>query len=441
MSAATTSSPIGAVRKAVLSAAQQQLWFVDRLQPGNPAYNTPIVLRLRGDLDTPALHRSLNALAARHEVLRTSFPAQDGEPCQSVAAEADVPMELVDAAAEGLQDEPGLTRLVERITGEPFDLAVGPIFRAVVIRVAMGDHILVLCLHHIIYDGSSRSVLFRDLNAFYQAAIQGTTAQLPDLPMQYADYAEHRQHVSLTEGLAYWRQALAGAPVQLPLATDRPRPGVQTYVGDVFRFELPGDVVERVRRLSDEEGTTPFAVLLAGFFVLMARYASAEDLVVGVPATTRQDGELDALIGHFVNMLPLRAAVPGDAGFRSVLSAVNAGLWDAFEFADVPFDEIVRAVGPQRDVSYSPLFQVTFGMLTDAERGVPELGSLTAEALVQRRTTSKFDLGIDILRVQDRYEAELEYNVELFDSATVERLAGHWIRLLAAALDEPDKPV
>ncbi|MFG3194758.1 amino acid adenylation domain-containing protein [Streptomyces sp. NPDC048208] len=425
-----------------LSLPQQQLWFMDRVQPGGSLYNLPVVLRLRGALDLGVLQRCLRDIVTRHEVLRTRFPDRDGVPVQVTAAGAHVPLPVHDlSAAPAGEREDLLRKLVSEETHAPFDLAEGPVLRAALVRAGATDHVLVLTFHHIVFDGSSCGVLLAELGELYTAHTEGRTPELPTLTLQYADYAERSRTADVGSQLRYWQERFATAPPTLQLPADRPRPAVQSYQGAAAPFEVGPELTSAVERLAEEEGVTPFAVMLSAFFVLLARYTGQHDLAVGVPVVRRPETDLDPLIGCFVNTLAIRADVDPAAGFRPLLAQVAESVYAAFENMDVQFDDVVRVVEPERDPSYSPLVQASFGMLAAGQTGELTLPGLTAELLEDERLTSKFDLSLDLIQKGDGFQGELEYATDLFDAATMRRAAGHWLRLLTELVAAPDAPV
>ncbi|HEX2092214.1 MAG TPA: condensation domain-containing protein, partial [Longimicrobiaceae bacterium] len=357
--------PTGRTGPLPLSFAQERLWFIDRMQPGSSTYNLPLALRLRGPLHTGALQRALGEILRRHEALRTVFAEVDGSPAQLVAPFGGFALPVADLS--GLGEAAREAEARRRATEEalrPFDLAAGPLFRARLLRLSGEEHLLLLSMHHIVSDGWSLGVLFRELAALYAAYRDGRESPLPELPVQYADHAawqrRHLQGAALQRQLAYWRERLADAPALLELPTDHPRPPVQSFRGASQRRELAAGALERLRALGRQEGATLFMVVLGAFQVLLSRYAGSEDVVVGSPIAGRTRREVEALIGFFVNTLVLRSDLSADPSFREVLRRVREATLGAYEHQELPFEKLVAELQPERSLSHSPLFQVTF---------------------------------------------------------------------------------
>ncbi|MBZ4423326.1 non-ribosomal peptide synthetase, partial [Myxococcus sp. RHSTA-1-4] len=431
-----------------LSFAQQRLWFIDQIEPGNPAYNIPSALRLQGKLDARALELSLNAIVQRHEVLRTSFPTEGGRPVQHIAAEQVVPLLVVDLAgtpAESLEVE--ARRLAEQEALKPFDLARGPLLRATLLRLASDDHVLLLTMHHIVSDGWSMGVLVREMVAAYEAHASGGTLRLPELPVQYADFASWQrgwlQGEVLDAEVAWWRRQLEGAPEALELPTDRPRPAVPTPRGAHVPVRLPEPLSASVEALARAEGATPFMLLLAAFQVLLSRYSGQDDVTVGSPIAGRNRAETEGLLGCFINTLVLRTKLDGAPTFRELLARVRETTLGAYAHQDVPFERLVEQLQPSRDTRRPPLFQVMF-TLQNMPVPTQMSGGASGEALrmaafpVEGRT-AQFDLSLTLSRESSGFGGSLEYSVDLFDEATVERMAGHLGTLLEALCAQPDR--
>ncbi len=433
-----------------LSYAQQRLWFLDQLHPGNSFYNINTAVRLRGPLAAPALERALAALVERHEALRTRFPARDGQPVQEILPHAEVTMELVDlsgrAAEEGPRDREAAARArLDAAARQPFVLAEGPLLRTVLVRLEAEDHLLLLCLHHIVSDGWSMGVLVRELSALYAACRDGRTAPLSalaPLPIQYADYGcwqrEWLAAGALEAQLAYWRRELAGAPPVLDLPTDRPRPEVESFRGAHRSFAIPAGTVLRLRALARRHGTTLFTVLLAAWETLLYRYTGEDDLVVGVPVANRNRVEVEELIGFFVNTLVLRTDLGGDPPFGELVSRVREKMLGAQAHQDVPFDKLVAELQPDRDLGGAPLFRllVESHRLPDQDLTLP---GMEVDVLPRLGGTSIFDLVLSLEERGERIAADLEYNTDLFEPARIERMAAHFGTLLASAVGDPGR--
>jgi non-ribosomal peptide synthetase component F len=433
-----------------LSFAQERLWFLDRLQAGNAAYNVPVSFRMAGVIDVAALERSLIELVRRHEALRTSFMVVDGRPVQVVAPRGEVALaveELGGAAAAEREAEAQRRAAAEAL--RPFDLGRGPLLRARLLRLSPSDHVLLLTLHHIVADGWSMGVLVRELGALYGAFAAGRPSPLAELALQYADFAVwQRQWLqgAVLEGLlGYWRAQLAGAPLLLELPSDRPRPAVQSFRGAVQAVQLPAAVVAALKALGHGAGATLFMVLLAAFKVLLFRYSSQADVVVGTPIANRTRPELEGLIGFFVNTLVLRSRLHGTMSFRALLSQLRETTLGAYAHQDLPFERLVEELRPERHLSHNPLFQVMFVL-----QNMPGSGGTAADAAAAAAApppgpaqpgTAKFDLSLALAESADGIAGAFEYNTDLFDAATIARMAGHFRHLLDAIVAEPDLPI
>ncbi|BBJ37309.1 hypothetical protein SSPO_000270 [Streptomyces antimycoticus] len=425
-----------------LSFVQEQLWFLDRLQPGSSLYNIPVALRLSGPLDAEALRLAFGEVMRRHDTLRVRFTDAGGVPRQTLSPDAGIELPLTDLNAldeERREDE--ARRLVAREAAIPFDLASGPLVRLLLLRLADEDHLLVVTGHHIVLDGASFGILFEELGTAYSALRHGRQPALPKLQMQYADYAREQRDRSYTEQLAFWRRRLADIPPVLQLPGDRPRPAVRSDRGAVERFELDGHLAHRLRMFSQGESTTVPTTLLSAFTTLLGRYCDQQDVVLGTVMYNRPEPEHELLIGYFANTVVLRTDLSGDPTFREVVRNVGETLLEAMDHEDVPFEEVVRAVQPERDASATPLIQVMFGAHHGELLGVPRLDGLTVDTVEVACGTAKFDLGLDVVLEEDRIVCELEYSTDLFDPATVRRMGGHLRRLLEGALGEPDRPI
>ena len=425
-----------------LSPAQQRLWFLAKLEGPSSTYCMPLALRLRGALDMAALRAALNGLVARHEALRTRFPDVAGNALQIIMPPAPVPLPVEDVAEDSLN-----TALAAEAT-RPFDLAAGPVLRARLLRLADDDHVLALTLHHIVCDGWSLAVMTEDIGALYAAAQAQRPAILPPLPVQYADFAVW-QRAWLDGGeaarqVAWWTDALAGAPPLLPLPTDRPRPARQSYRGGTVRFQLPAALRARVDALARGEGATLFMALHAAFAAVLARWSGEPDVVIGTPVANRTRSALEPLVGFFVNSLALRLDTADAGGFRGLLGRARTAALGAYAHQDVPFEQLVEALNPDRSLAHAPLFQVML-MVQTAGPGPLRLPGLTAEPLERPSGTAKFDLTLaladDDTAADGSMLGEIEYAADLFDAATMERLAAHVLALLDAATAAPDAPV
>jgi amino acid adenylation domain-containing protein len=426
-----------------LSFAQQRLWFLDRFQPGSSAYNLPVGIRARGPLEVAALARTRNEILRRHEVLRTIFAVREGVPVQVVAEYRPQPLPLIDLGSlPEPQREREARRLADAEAELPFDLAAGPPSRASLLRLAPDDHVALLTQHHIVSDGWSQQLLIGEVVAIYRAFLAGEASPLPTLPIQYADFAHWQRHYltgeMLEPQLAYWRRRLAGAP-PLELPADRPRPAVQSFRGRVQGFALPASPLPALIALGRRRGATLFMLLLAVFKALLHRYTQQTDLVMGTPVANRARVEIESLIGFFVNTVVLRTEVDGLESFTDLLERVRDGALAAFSHQDLPFEHLVDVLQPQRDTSHQPIFQVVF-MLETWGGAALELPGLDLSAFEAEGTTAKFDLTLLLQQTPSGLRGACEYNTDLFDRSTIERLTGHLRRLLEAVADGPERP-
>ncbi|HEY0018395.1 MAG TPA: amino acid adenylation domain-containing protein, partial [Longimicrobium sp.] len=419
-----------------LSFAQARLWFLDQLEPGSAFYNLPAARRLRGPLDVRALERALGEVVRRHEALRTVFRGGEGDDPVQVALAAPEPYVIptLDLRAGAPEAREGaLARLATQDTERPFDLAEGPLFRVTLVRLADEDHALLLCMHHIVSDGWSMGVLFREVGALYAAFRRGEPSPLDELPVQYADYAvwqrEHLRGDALEEQLAYWRERLAGAPTLLELPTDRPRPAVQGHRGALLNVMYGPALRDGLQALARREGATLYIVLLTAFQVLLSRYARQEDVVVGSPIAGRTRAEVEGLIGFFVNTLVIRTDLRGDPSFRALLARVREEVMGAYERQDVPFEKLVEELRPERSMSHSPLFQVMFA-LQNVAAGELELEGVEMGEVQGESHVAKFDLTVAVEEVDEGLRVWVEYDTDLFDAATIHRMLGHFRLLL-----------
>ncbi|HFL5897775.1 TPA: pyoverdine non-ribosomal peptide synthetase PvdD [Pseudomonas aeruginosa] len=423
-----------------LSYAQERQWFLWQLEPESAAYHIPSVLRLRGRLDLDALQRSFDSLVARHETLRTRFRLDGDEARQEIAASMALPLDIV---ALGPLEEGALARQVETTIARPFDLERGPLLRVSLLRLAEDDHVLVLVQHHIVSDGWSMQVMVEELVQLYAAYSRGLEVALPALPIQYADYSLwQRSWMEAGEKerqLAYWTGLLGGEQPVLELPFDRPRPVRQSHRGAQFILELDIDLSQALRRVAQQEGATAFALLLASFQALLYRYSGQADIRVGVPIANRNRVETERLIGFFVNTQVLKADLDGRMGFDELLAQARQRALEAQAHQDLPFEQLVEALQPERSLSHNPLFQVLFNYQSEA-RGNGQafrFDELQMESVQFDSRTAQFDLTLDLTDEEQRFCAVFDYATDLFDASTVERLAGHWRNLLRGIVANP----
>jgi amino acid adenylation domain-containing protein/non-ribosomal peptide synthase protein (TIGR01720 family) len=426
-----------------LSFAQQRLWFLHQLDPESPAYNMPLAVRLTGGLDAPALARALSGIVRRHEVLRTRFESREGTPVQVVAPPSPLALPVIDLAGlpEGHR-APELLRLASREAARPFDLARAPLLRAHLVRLAPAEHALLATMHHIASDGWSMDVFTAETGALYRAFREGGAPPLPELTVQYADYAVWQrrwlQGEALAARIAWWREALAGiAPLELP--TDRPRPPVQTFAGGDLAFALPGALSDALQALARRTGATLFMALLAAFQAFLGRITGQRDIAVGTPVAGRDRTELEGLIGFFVNTLVLRGDLAGNPGFRELLDRTRERALAAYTHQEVPFEKLVEELQPERHLSRTPLFQVMFQMASPpAEPDFPGLG---VEPLAVGSGTAKFDLTLSLGASPAGLAGLANYNRDLFEAVTVQRFTRQLETLLGALVARPEEPL
>jgi amino acid adenylation domain-containing protein len=425
-----------------LSFAQQRLWFMDQLEPGQSVYNIPAAVRLSGALDVAALEESLNELVRRHEILRTTFLNVNGKSVQLIAPSLLLPLKVKDLRKFlGAEQEAELQWQAREEGQRAFHLERGPLLRAVLYQLAEDEHVLQVTIHHIIGDGWSIGVLIRELSLVYEAASRGERALLAELPIQYADFAfwqrEFLQGETLAHHLEYWKRQLDGAPPLL-LPTDYPRPPVQTFRGSYETFVVPADLTASLYALSRREGVTLFMTLLAAFQTLLYRFAQQSDITIGADIANRNRVETEGLIGFFVNMMVLRVDLSDAPNFSELLQRVRRICLEAYTHQDVPFEKLVEELQPERNLSSNPLFQVVF-VLQNAPMPPLELPGLTISPLAVDSEMVQFDLILSITEVDDELRGRLSYDVDLFVPATIKRLAQHFQVLLESIVAHPQE--
>ena len=428
-----------------LSFAQQRLWFLAQLEPENPSYHLIQTSQLKGPLDVDALEQTINTIIARHESLRTIFKEVDGEPVQIVSD-----LHEINLAFTNLEDLPEAQREAEarRLAStevwRPFDLSRDYPIRAALVRIDHDLHWLLLTMHHIASDGWSMGILRRELSQIYNLIATNQPIELPELPVQYADFAEWQrewlQGEVFEEQLSYWKRNLAEAPPELKLPTDRPRPAYQSFHGASLTRTLSKQLNRSLREFSEREGVTLFMTLVAAFQTLLFRYTGQDDIVVGTPIAGRNRVEIENLIGFFVNTLPLRTNLSGNPTFRQLLDRVKEMSLGAYAHQDLPFEKLVEELNPKRDMSHSPIFQVVFGM-QNAPRESLALHGLTMTPLPLTRETAKFDLTLNVSETDNGLFCWLEYNTDLFDRDTISRMLGHFETLLEGVVADPERRV
>ncbi|WP_035373166.1 non-ribosomal peptide synthetase [Pseudoduganella violaceinigra] len=428
-----------------LSFAQQRLWFLNEFEPGSASYNLPSVMRISGMLDAAALERALNEIVRRHEALRTSFRMGDGAPVQVIAPQLHLPLPLTDLSALPASERQARALwLTQDEAQAPFDLEAGPVLRSSLLRLAPQEHLLLLTIHHIAADGWSLGVLMREMGTLYAAFTQGQPSPLPELPIQYAEFTRRqREWLSgevLERQLAYWARRLDGVPGLLQLPTDRPRPPMPSHRGAQVALAFPPELSARLRAFSLQKQSTPFMVLCSAFNVLLARYSGQDDICIGTPIANRNRDDIEGLIGCFVNTLVLRTQVQLGQSFSALLEQVKQNTLDAYANQDIPFEQLVERLQPERNPSYSPLFQVML-VLQNMPSGPLELPGFRIDTVPPESATAKFDLTLILAEGKNGLEGSLEYAAELFDAATIERMGRHFVRLLQAIVTDPDRPL
>ncbi len=430
------------MEKTKLSFAQQRLWFLDRLNLQSIQYNLAIGLVLKGSLNIDALNESFNAIIKRHKVLQAYFVEDNGQPVQVFNQEVKMPMEFID-----LQNIPynnrkaKVVQLAEQEAKTPFNLEKCPLIRSKLVTVDQNEHILILVVHHIVFDGWSFGILLKELNYYYDAYLNETVQPLPELTIQYADFAqwqiENIQAGSLKNQLAYWKKQLEGSATVLELPIDKQRPPVQTYNGAKFTSIIPLELVEELQKYARQENVTLFMVLLAAFKVLLYKYSGQTDIIVGSPIANRNTKTIEELIGFFANNVILRTCFSSEIKFNELLKQIKNETLEAYINQDVPFEKIVEELHLERDMSRNPLFQVLFGMQNTPMVNL-ELSKLNISTLEIDPGYSRFDLAVDIRNVGEVLAADFEYNTDLFNEETIVRMAGHYKQLLVGILNNPN---
>ncbi|ALF56357.1 non-ribosomal peptide synthetase [Nostoc piscinale CENA21] len=428
-----------------LSYAQERLWLLNQLEPDSPFYNEQTAIKLHGQLNTVALEQSLNKIIARHEVLRTNFRTINEQPVQVIADKLTLTVPVIDLTAlPESEREIACQQIATTEANCLFDLASSPLIRACVVKLKEAEHAFILTVHHIIVDGWSTGILMRELATIYSALCNNLSPELPKLPIQYADYAiwqrQYLQKEVLQTQFDYWKHQLKNAPTLLELPTDRPRPAIQTYRGAVQYVQLSNELSQALSDLSRQEGASLFMTLFTAYVTLLYRYTGSDDILVGTPTANRDRLEIEGLIGFFVNTLVLRTDLSANPSFQELLGRVRQRILQAYTHADLPFDELVKALQPQRDLSYTPLFQVLF-VLQNAPISEVKLPGLTISPLPTQSTVAKFDLTLLFQNTASGLVGMWQYNADLFDAATIERMSRHFVTLLEGIIANPKEQI
>jgi amino acid adenylation domain-containing protein len=426
-----------------LSYAQQRLWFIDQLEPGNPFYNCPGAARLKGQLDVEVLERSINEVIRRHESLRTTFPMVDGQPRQAIADEMYVYLTVEDLSyLSPAEAENEAERYVAEEAQQSFDLSIGPLLSVRLLRLGVDDHIVVFTMHHIIADGWSAGVLISEIGTLYEAFSKGQSSPLAELPVQYADYAVWQREWSsgevLERQLDYWKDHLEGAPPVLDLPTDRPRPDELTFRGARLPVIVSEEISESLRGLSRREGVTMFMTVFAAFNLLLSHYSGSDDLVVSTDLANRDRVETEGLIGFFVNQLPLRTNLAGDPTFSELLQRVRKVALGSYAHEHISLDRLVEALNPERSLQYTPLFQVNLTFQNTPETSV-NLPGLALSPVEMKVVTAQLDLSINFAEVDRALVGALEYKTDLFDAATMQQLVDDLRLIFTLVAENPER--
>jgi len=428
-----------------LSYAQHRLWFVHQLQGNSTEYNLPEALRLRGELDYEALQSALNAIVARHEILRTTFCEIDSEPVQVIAPELKIALSLEDLSSHNEEArQQKLAEAMQQEYDECFDLRTGPLFRVRLLKTGHQEHVLLRTFHHTVADGWSYGIFNREWMALYEAFREGRKDPLEPLALQYADFALWQRRVldeqAVKRELEYWKQTLKGIPEQLVLQHERQRPPHQTFAGEVCRTALAVDTVAGLKRLGQQKQATLYMTLLAVFAILLRRYAGQDDIVIGSPVANRPDSRLESLIGIFVNSLVMRIRIKKEESFLDLLARVRQSALEAYLHQDLPFEKLVEELAPQRSLNITPIFQVLFA-LQDIPLDSPQLKQLSVEFLSGANNSVRTDLEVMASEDQGQITISWLYKHDLFDRWRIEQMSRHYVRLAELVLAGPNVPL
>jgi amino acid adenylation domain-containing protein len=428
-----------------LSVAQRMFWFLEQIETDTPAYNLPRALKITGELDISALREAFRTLLRRHEILRTGFAVSEGELFQCVLEDVDIDLTIRD-----LSSLPTSERTIEASTiaseeaRKTFDLERPPLLRLTLLRLGPGEHVLVLVMHHIITDGWSMSILFKELAQSYERLAAGQKPEMAPLPLQYADFAqwqqEHLTDDALQEDSEYWQNNLRGCPGLLQLPSDWPRPAVQSHLGSIESFIINETQTHRIKQMCAREGVSLYMVLLAAFQALLSRYTGAHEIAVGTPVAGRNDPDLSGLVGCFINTLVIRGELSGNPTFRELLKRTRAVVLGALAHQELPFERLLAKLKCERNRSYNPLFQVMF-ILQNTSKEVFQLSGLLIEELRCDGGLAKFDLTLEVVEQDKELDCQLEFSSDLFERSTIERMINHLKNLISGAIEDPASPI
>jgi len=432
-----------------LSFAQERLWFFDQLQPGNPAYNISSAFSLSGDLHIIALEQALRELVNRHEVLRTTFPQVDGRPIQKISDDPDLVLYLEDCRHLSVKEQEEATRLLlQQVANTSFRLGEGPLWKFTLIRQGETRWVLMFVIHHIVTDAWSMNIFLQELTTLYRATIENHPSSLSPLPVQYGDFALWQRHGTnqklWEQQLDYWKKQLLGCPMFLDLPTDHPRPSVQKFEGGRVPFTISKELTLALTEVSRREQATVFMTLLAAFEILLFRYSEQDDFLVGVPIAGRNREEVKGVMGLFANTIVFRADLSGSPSFTELLAQVRRVALEAFTNQDLPFEQVVTALQPERTLSHSPLFQVMLAyqnFFQGAETISEEIPGLAIAPMNLEQQTAKFDLTVFIEETKNGLNGAIEYRADLFEEVTIRRMAGHFEVLLQGIVADPRQSV
>jgi len=438
-------TPVSRAENIPLSFAQQRLWFLDRLEPGNPFYNQPTALRLTGELKIDILEQSLREIIRRHEILRTTFTTVATQTVQVIESEVNFQLLVIDISnLSPTEKEAKVKQLAQQEARYPFDLEQDLLLRVKLLKCDRQEHIILFTTHHIVSDGWSTGILIQEIATLYQAFLEGEPSPLPELSIQYADFAvwqrQWLQSKAQSTQVNYWKQQLGSTLPALNLPTDYPRPTQLTYQGAAESFTLSPSLTQALKALCQKEGVTLFMLLLTAFKVLLHRYSHQEDIVVGTPIANRNRAEIEGLIGFFVNTLVLRTNLEGNPSFQELLQRVKKVTLGAYTHQDLPFEQLVEELKPERHLNCNPLFDVMFALQNTPETEL-RLPGLTLSSIEEESQTAKFDLSLDMFEANSGLSGVFEYSTDLFKPSTIARMAGHFQVLLEAIVTQPETPL